>query len=273
MPLCLQCSLPPNIHDWDLMFLQLMQCSTSQASTLTIFDHAGFMWEATMFPVELRSVLLVVGFTFVPLLLHFLLPVLLGFDNPKSELISLACQVMDSLLRFAEISSEVENHLHSANVNLIIYIISSYYILRISSRMPLLVKRPSYVSHMQLTCVTFHTELQGRTLNSNFALSQHCCQLCYGIWLKAACAFKELCAASCFRNSSTLPMSSSFWPPGVAFSTVGVLRRTRPLNALRIRSGSGSDAKWLSILLHIIFYKVFIYIVEAYTHCDQGKMM
>ena len=129
-----------------------------------------------MFPVELRSVLLVVGFTFVPLLLHFLLPVLLGFDNPKSELISLACQVMDSLLRFAEISSEVENHLHSANVNLIIY-----YILRISSRMPLLVKRPPYVSHMQHTCVTFHAELQGRTLNSNFALSQHCCQLCYGI--------------------------------------------------------------------------------------------
>ena len=126
MPLCLQCSLPPNIHDWDLMFLQLMQCSTSMpASTLT--------GKFTMFQVELRSVLLVVGFTFVPLLLHFLLPVLLGFDNPKSELIPLACQVMDSLLRFAEISSEGENHLRSADVNLIIYIISSYYILRISS--------------------------------------------------------------------------------------------------------------------------------------------
>ena len=131
--------------------------------------------------------------------------------------------------------------------------------------MPLLVKRPPYVSHMQHTCVTFHAELQGRTLNSNFALSQHCCQLCYGIWLKAACAFKELCAASCFRNSSTLPMSSSFWPPGVAFSTVGVLRRTRPLHALRIRSGSGSDAKWLSILLHIISYNI-LYILLKHTH-------
>ena len=81
MPLCLQCSLPPNIHDWDLMFLQLMQCSTSTV--------AGFMWKATMFPAKLRSVLLVIGFTFVPLLLKFILPVLLGFDNPKSELVSL----------------------------------------------------------------------------------------------------------------------------------------------------------------------------------------
>lgn len=93
-----------------------------------------------MFPVELRSVLLVVGFTFVPLLLHFLLPVLLGFDNPKSELISLACQVMDSLLRFAEISSEVENHLHSANVNLIIYI-HNFFILYTPNLQPYAIAR------------------------------------------------------------------------------------------------------------------------------------
>mmetsp|Transcript_58886 Transcript_58886/g.128965 ORF Transcript_58886/g.128965 Transcript_58886/m.128965 type:complete len:227 (+) Transcript_58886:867-1547(+) len=71
--------------------------------------NAGFCQVFTVGTQSLSDgrnvVFLVIGFSFVTLLLMLLFPFLLGFDYPQSQLVSLRCQLLPELIDIADVQS------------------------------------------------------------------------------------------------------------------------------------------------------------------------
>ena len=133
-------------------------------------------FKTTYFCSEMRSRLLVIGFSFMTFLLVFFLPILLGFDNPKTKLVSSGpTPNAETFTKHHDISW---------------YIMSS------------LNHPQEYRKHLHLAARTISSEC-----NNMIRIYQNCNEP--NLWSSD----KRLCAASCFRNSSTLPMSSRFWLP------------------------------------------------------------